>query len=476
MFDTLTSHFSNALKSITGKSKITETNIEDTLIEVRKALLEADVNFKVAKDFIAKVKTKALGEKVLKGINPREQFIKILNDELVMLMGDPNSTLEWNNRQKPLVLLLVGPNGVGKTTFCGKLALHLKKKFNKSSLLVPADTFRPAAKDQLLTHGKNIQVDCFDSDLSMPPETIAKLAIAHAKANHKDVVIIDTAGRLEVNEELMAQIQRVKQTIKDFDHEILLVVDAMTGQQAVNVAQTFHEQIHLTGVILSKMDSDARGGAALSIRSVVDVPIRFIGVGEKMTDLEIFHPDRMAQRILDMGDVMTLVEKAQEAIDKNKTESMLNNLVNRKFTLNDFIEQLDSLKRMGPLAGLMKMIPGMGGMFGDLGKNINDTNMDDAQDQISRFRVIISSMTPQERENDQLLSNESRKKRIAKGSGMSLNDINEFMSKFHQIRKMMIQMTSMLPGMASGKFGMDKMGSMPTSDKKKSGPWGKGFF
>lgn len=482
MFDSLTTQFSNALRSISGKSKISADNIEETLKDVRKALLEADVNFKVAKDFIQNVKTKALGEKVLKGVNPGEQFIKILHTELTDLMGKEDDTIVWDKRSKPLILLMVGPNGVGKTTFCGKIALHLKTKCKKTPYLVPADTYRPAAKDQLITHAKNIQVDYFDSDLQLPVHTIASQAITQAQnLKNIDVIIIDTAGRLEVNVELMDQLKSIKETINSFglETEVLLVADAMTGQQAVNVAKIFHENVHLTGVILSKMDSDARGGAALSIRSVVQVPIRFIGTGEKMTDLEVFHPERMAQRILDMGDILSLVEKAQEVVDEKSSKKTFENLLNKKFTIEDFVQQLEFLKKMGPLGGLMKMIPGMGGLMSQMGGQ-NMGNLDDAQEEINKIRVIINSMTPQERKNEKLLSNESRKKRIAKGSGTSVVEINNFLTKFNQIKTMMIQMSGMLPGMPGG-------GKMPTlppqmqppgqqTKKKSSGPWGKGFF
>ncbi|MFP5459652.1 MAG: signal recognition particle protein, partial [Bacteriovoracia bacterium] len=307
MLDTLNEKFSDAFRSLRGKGKISEANIEETLKSVRTALLEADVNFKVVKDFIEKVKVEALGEKVLKGVEPGQQFVKIVHDQLTALMGDTHQELNLNV-QSPAVILVVGLNGAGKTTFSGKLALHLRSKLKKDPYLVPADNFRPAAKDQLLTHARNLSVDYFDSDLSMTPAQIAKAAIEEAKKLRKDVVIIDTAGRLQVDEELMGQLVDLKNSINAA--EVLLVADAMTGQEAVNVAKVFHEKVHLTGVVLSKMDSDARGGAALSIRHATGVPLKFVSTGEKLKDLEPFHPDRLAKRILDMGDVLTLVEKA----------------------------------------------------------------------------------------------------------------------------------------------------------------------
>lgn len=479
MFDTLSEKFSEAFKSISGKGKITEDNIEETLKVVKTALLEADVNFKVVKNFVTNVKEKALGEKVISGVNPGEQFVKIVHDELANVMGDKNVELDID-RATPTPILVVGLNGQGKTTFSGKLALYLRTNHKKNVLLVPADTFRPAAKDQLITHAKNLGVDYFDSDLSKHPKLIAEEAMAFAKNNGKEIVIIDTAGRLHVDDELMAQIKEVRQSLDSHKPEVLLVADAMTGQEAVNVAKTFHDAINLTGVVLSKMDSDARGGAALSIRYVTGVPIKFISTGEKMKDLELFHPDRLAGRILDMGDVLSLVEKAQKVIDEKEADSMMKNLEKGKFTVNDFMKQMDMMKNLGSMASIMKMIPGMGGMLRQIG------DLSPAENEMKKMRVIINSMTKQERDDYKIIK-ESRIKRIANGSGTKISDVNDFLGKFRQMEKMMGGMMQMMkggfPGMGGGLPNMG--GGMPDlgfgGDKKKKkgggkGPWGKGYF
>lgn len=485
MFDTLSEKFSDAFKNIQGKGKISETNIEETLKQVRTALLEADVNFKVVKEFIAKVKEEALGEKVIKGVNPGEQFIKIVHDELAAVMGVENEELDLD-RKDIVPVLVVGLNGQGKTTFSGKLALHLRNKKKKNVLLVPADTFRPAAKDQLITHAKNLGVDWFDSDLSMHPKDIAVKAMAFAKENDKDVVIIDTAGRLHVDDELMGQIKEVRESLSSMNPEVLMVADAMTGQEAVNVAKSFHDAISLTGVVLSKMDSDARGGAALSIRYVTGVPIKYISTGEKMKDLELFHPDRLAKRILDMGDVLSLVEKAEDAIDQKEAESMMKNLEKGKFTVEDFMKQMDMMKNLGSMSSILKMIPGMGGMLRQIG------DLSPAETEMTRMRVIINSMTKQERQDYKLIK-ESRIERIAKGSGNTVAQVKDFLAKFRQMEKMMGGMMQMfkggaMPGMGGfpGMPGGGMPGGMPDFDnpfgggKKKKGkgkgPWGGGYF
>lgn len=474
MFDTLSDKFSEAFKVISGKSKISEENIEETLKVVKTALLEADVNFKVVKNFVANVKEKALGEKVISGVNPGEQFVKIVHEELASIMGDKNTELDLN-RPGPIPILIVGLNGQGKTTFSGKLSLYLKN-LKKDVLLVPADNFRPAAKDQLITHAKNLGVDYFDSDLSMHPKNIVNAAMEFARANHKDIVIIDTAGRLHVDDELMGQIKEVRQSLSGLNPEVLLVADAMTGQEAVNVAKTFHDTIELTGVVLSKMDSDARGGAALSIRYVTGVPIKFISTGEKMKDLELFHPDRLAGRILDMGDVLSLVEKAQSVIDEKDADSMMKNLEKGKFTVNDFMKQMDMMKNLGSMSSILKMIPGMGGMLKQVG------DLSPAENEMTRMRVIINSMTNQER-NDYKIIKESRIKRIANGSGTKISDVNDFLSKFRQMEKMMGGMMQMMKG-GGGMPGMPGLGgAMPgfgMGEKKKKnkgkGKWGGGYF
>lgn len=481
MFDTLSEKFSDAFRNIQGKGKINEDNIEQTLKEVRTALLEADVNFKVVKDFTARVKEKALGEKVLRGVKPGEQFVKIVHDELSAMMGSESAELSFDG-QKLGVVLVVGLNGQGKTTFCGKLSRHLKEKKEKQVLLVPADTFRPAAKDQLKTLASQVGVECFDSDLNKHPKLIAEEAIEYAKAQGKNLVIIDTAGRLHVDEELMGQIAEVRRALDNVKPEVLLVADAMTGQEAVNVAKSFHEKVGLTGVVLSKMDSDARGGAALSIRYVSGVPIRYISTGEKMKDLELFHPDRLAGRILDMGDVVTLVEKAEETIDKNEAERMMKNLEKGRFTVDDFLKQMEMLNNLGSMGSLLKMIPGMGGLMrqvGDLGP---------AEEEMKRMKVIISSMTKEERQNYKMVK-ESRIKRIARGSGNTEKAVQDFLAKFRQMEKMMGGMMAMMKG--GGMPGMPQvggqklppgggqfpgMGGKAKKPRKKGGPWGGGFF
>lgn len=487
MFDNLSEKFSDAFKHIQGKGKISESNIELALKEVRTALLEADVNFKVVKAFIAKVKEEALGEKVLRGVNPEEQFIKIVHDQLAAVMGQENEEVDLD-RPGPVPVLVVGLNGQGKTTFSGKLSLHLKNKKKKDVLLVPCDTFRPAAKDQLITLAKSMDMDYFDSDLSMHPKDIALAGIQAAKDQHKDVVIIDTAGRLHVDEELMGELKEVKEAVASHNPEVLMVADAMTGQEAVNVAKSFHEAMGLTGIVLSKMDSDARGGAALSIRHVTGVPIKYISTGEKMKDLELFHPDRLAGRILDMGDVVSLVEKAQDAIDENEAESMMKRMEKGQFSVEDFMKQMDMIKNLGSMGSILKMIPGMGGALRGMG------DLSPAEDEMKKMRVIINSMTKQERQNYKVIK-ESRIKRIAKGSGSTVSAVQDFLAKFRQMEKMMGGMMQMMkgggmpgmpgmPGMGGqGGFrqqpGMDQLGmggKKKKKGKKKGGPWGGGFF
>lgn len=480
MLDTLSEKFNDAFRALGGKSKISESNIEDTLKLVRTALLEADVNFKVVKDFIEKVKTEALGEKVLRGVNPGQQFIKVVHDQLTALMGDTNQELDLKG-PAPVVILIVGLNGAGKTTFSGKLALHLRNKLKKEAMLVPADTFRPAAKDQLLTHAKNLSIDYFDSDLSQTPAQIAQSALEEARKRRKDVLIIDTAGRLQVDEELMGQLADLRKAIRPT--EVLLVADAMTGQEAVNVAKVFHEKVGLTGVVLSKMDSDARGGAALSIRQATGVPIKFVSVGEKMKDLEPFHPDRLAKRILDMGDVVTLVEKAQDAINEDEALGMMQNLEKGRFTIADFVKQMETLNRLGSMGSLLKMIPGMGGMMRQMG------DLSPAENEMKKMRVMINSMTKQERENTKLLKDASRVARIARGSGRQESDVQDFLQKFDQMEKMMVGMMQVmkggampqLPGMGPVKgFRQAPKANDPFQQGKtvpeKKRPFGKKYF
>lgn len=436
MFDNLSEKFSDAFRSLRGKNKISEENVEETLKAVKTALLEADVNFKVVKEFVEKVKNEALGEKVLKGVEPGQQFVKIMHDELANLMGGENSELDLK-RPPVIPILIVGLNGAGKTTFAGKLALYLRNKNKKDVYLIPADNFRPAAKDQLITHAKNLGVDYFDSDLSMKPVDIVRAGLEQAKKLHKEVAIIDTAGRLQVDEELMSQLVDVRKSLNN--PEVLMVADAMTGQEAVNVSKVFHEKVGLTGVVLSKMDSDARGGAALSIRYVTGVPIKFISVGEKMKDLDPFHPDRLAKRILDMGDVLSLVEKAEEAINQDEAMGMMANLEKGKFTINDFVKQMETINRLGSFGSILKMIPGMGGALRQIG------DLSPAENEMKKMRVLINSMTKQERENVDLID-ASRRRRIAAGSGRTVQEVNQFIERFGQMRQMMVGMMGMMKG------------------------------
>lgn len=488
MFDNLSEKFDSAFKNLRGKGKITEANIEETLKEVKTALLEADVNFKVVRKFINSVKEKALGEKVISGVEPGEQFVKIIHDELASVMGDAHEELDLD-RSGIIPILIVGLNGAGKTTFTGKLASFLRGKKKKDVYVVPADNFRPAAKDQLITLCKQLDMDYFDSDLSMHPKDIAKAGLEEAKRLHKNIVLIDTAGRLHVDEELMGQIKEVKEYLTDMKPEVLLVADAMTGQEAVNVAKSFHETIELTGVVLSKMDSDARGGAALSIRSVTGVPIRFISLGEKMGDLELFHPDRLAKRILDMGDVVSLVEKAQDVIDEKEAEKMMEKMEKNKFTIADFLKQMEMISKLGSMGDLLKMIPGMGGALRQMG------DLSPAEDEMKRIKVIINSMTKKERDDYHIL-NDSRVQRIAAGSGNSVKSVREFINKFKQMEQMMGPMMKMMkgggmpgmPGMGGGMPGMEDMLGGPQKGfrqqkkgkkgkkGKKKGPFGGGYF
>lgn len=475
MFDNLSEKFTGAIQSLSGKGKISESNIEEALKSIRTALLEADVNFKVVKDFVAKVKEESLGKKVITGINPGEQFTKIVHDELVKLMGDAHEDLELSRPLNPI--LIVGLNGAGKTTFTGKLALLLKGKKKKDVFLIPADNFRPAAKDQLIKHAKNMQIDYFDSDLSLTPKEIVEAGMEEAKRLGKEVAIIDTAGRLQVDELLMGQLVDAKNALKD--PEVLLVADAMTGQEAVNVAKVFHEKVGLTGVVLSKMDSDARGGAALSIRYATQVPIKYISVGEKMKDLEPFHPDRLAGRILDMGDVVTLVEKAQEVIDEKEAERMMKRLEKNQFTMGDFVKQMDQISKLGSMSSIMKMIPGMGGMLRQVG------DLSPAEGEMKKMRVMIDSMTNKEKENHKLL-NDSRIARVAKGSGRTEQEVKEFIKKFEQMQQMMTGMMGMMkggampsiPGMGPTPGFRQQAGQGGKKGKKgkKKGPFGSKFF
>jgi signal recognition particle subunit SRP54 len=475
MFDALSERLESAWKKIRGQDKISEANIQEALREVRRALLEADANLQVVKDFIEDVRTNALGAEVVSGVRPDQQFIKIVHDELVKVMGETNSPLADANTA-PTVILMAGLQGTGKTTAAAKLALHLRKE-NRSALLVATDIYRPAAIDQLVTLGKQINVPVFELGTGTNPVEIAKQGLEAARVQKVDTVIIDTAGRLQIDPEMMAELAQIKKTVQP--HETLLVVDAMTGQEAANLTRTFHEEIGITGAILTKMDGDTRGGAALSIRKISGQPIKFIGVGEKVEALQPFHPDRMASRILGMGDVLTLVEKAQEEFDLADAEKMQQKILEAQFDYTDFLKQTKLLKNMGSLGGLMKMIPGMNKISGD--------QLQQGEAQLKKVETMINSMTLDERRNPDLLSSApSRRRRIAKGAGYNVEDVNKLVSDFSRMRSMMQMMGkgqfpgmpgaggSPFPGMDGG-AGAGMRGNTPGMGKQKKMKKKKGF-
>ncbi|ABY92999.1 signal recognition particle protein [Thermoanaerobacter brockii subsp. lactiethylicus] len=438
-FESLSERLQEIFKKLRGKGKLTEKDIKEAMREVKVALLEADVNFKVVKDFINSVTEKALGQEVMESLTPGQQVIKIVNDELIALMGSTQSRLNIGNKV-PAVIMMVGLQGSGKTTACGKLA-NLLKKQGKNPLLVACDVVRPAAIKQLQVVGANVNVPVFTMGDKVNPVDIAKASIDYAKSHNSDVIIIDTAGRLHVDEELMEELVNIKKAVQP--DEILLVVDAMTGQDAVNVASSFNARLDITGVILTKLDGDTRGGAALSIKAVTQKPIKYIGTGEKLTDLEPFYPDRMASRILGMGDVLTLIEKAQAAIDEKKAQELGQKLLTKQFTLEDFLEQLQSLKNMGPLDQLLSMIPGMN-------KNMLK-NVDFSEKDLKRIEAIIQSMTKEERQNPSII-NGSRKKRIAKGSGTTIQQVNSLLKQFEETKKMMKKFADIDKDLKKGKM------------------------
>ena len=426
MFDNLSSKLERAFQVLKGHGKITEINVAETLKEVRRALLDADVNFKIAKEFTSRVKEKALGQKVLTSLQPGQLMIKIVKDELTELMG--SNAIGLNLESKPTVILMSGLQGSGKTTFTGKLALHLQKKYKKKPLLVACDIYRPAAIDQLNVIAEQLGVDIYQDREEKNPVKIAKLALKIAKQQKNDVVIIDTAGRLAIDNVLMDEIKSIHETVKP--SETLFVVDSMTGQDAVNTAKAFNEVLNFDGVILTKLDGDTRGGAALSIKSVVNKPIKFIGTGEKMEALDVFHPDRMADRILGMGDVVSLVERAQEQFDKEQARRINKKIAKNQFGYDDFLSQIQQVKKMGNMKDLMGMIPGIS----KLSKDIEDDD-----EAFNGVEVIINSMTPKERSQPQII-NHNRKIRIAKGSGKSLDEVNQMVKQFEQMSKMMKMM------------------------------------
>ncbi len=439
MFDSLSEKLEGAFKNLKGEGKLTEINIATSIKEVRRALVGADVNYKIAKEFTDKVKDQALGERnVLNSVKPGELMVKIVMDELVQLMGGQSAGI--NIKGKPGVVLVSGLQGSGKTTFSAKLANYLKSKKNHRPLMVACDVYRPAAINQLTVLGEQIGVDVYKEEENKDPVSIAQNAVEHAKKNSYDVVIVDTAGRLAVDEEMMTEIENIKNGVNPT--ETLFVVDSMTGQDAVNTAKAFNEQINFDGVVLTKLDGDTRGGAALSIKYTVGKPIKFVSMGEKMDTLDVFYPERMAQRILGMGDIVSLVEKAQEQFDEKEAERLHKKIKKNKFDFNDFLSQLNHIKKMGNIKDLIGMIPGMG-------KMTKDVDIDDKA--FSKIEAIILSMTKEEREKPELL-NGSRKKRVALGSGNSVMEVNQFIRQFDQMRKMM-HMMSKGQGMMPGQMG-----------------------
>lgn len=436
MLENLGNRFQSIFKKVRGQGKLTESNIKDALREVKMSLLEADVNYKVVKDFIAKIQEKAIGTETLIGVNPGQQFIKIVNDELVELLGGTNSRLT-KGVKNPTVIMLAGLQGAGKTTFAAKLANKLKKD-GERPYLVAADVYRPAAMKQLEVLSNQIQVPAYIDESNKDAVDICRRAWANAKAQDYTYMIIDTAGRLHVDEDLMNELAEIKKIVRP--QEILLVVDAMIGQDAVNLAKNFNDKISIDGVVLTKFDGDTRGGAALSIKAVVGKPIKFVGVGEKIGDLELFHPERLASRILGMGDVVSLVEKAQENISADDVKSLEEKIKTQKFDLEDFLKQLQTIKKMGPLGSILKMIPGMGDI-GDLAP---------AEKEMKKVEAIIQSMTKQERKRPEILKAE-RKQRIAKGSGTEVSDVNKLLKQFEQMKGMMKMLSSgKLPNFGAG--------------------------
>ena len=439
-FENLSEKLQAVFKQLRGKGKLTEKDVKEAMREVKLALLEADVNFKIVKQFINKVNERAVGSEVLESLTPGQQVIKIVNEELIELMGSSQSKLTFSSKP-PTVYMMVGLQGAGKTTTSGKLAGLLKKQ-GKSPLLVACDVYRPAAIKQLQVVGNNYGIPVFEMGDKLNPVDIAKESLQYAAKNKHDVILIDTAGRLHINEELMEELKNIKEAVRP--REILLVVDAMTGQDAVTVADSFNGQLGVDGIILTKLDGDARGGAALSVRSVTGKPIKYIGMGEKMEDLEPFYPDRMASRILGMGDVLSLIEKAQEAYDEKQAMEMAQKMRNNDFTLEDFLDQMQQIKKMGPLKDLIGMIPGMSQL------NLNDVDVDPKA--MAHIEAIIQSMTKEERQNPSIL-NGPRKKRIANGSGRTIAEVNRLLKQFEEMKKMMKQVNSLAKG-KKGKFRM----------------------
>jgi signal recognition particle subunit SRP54 len=448
-FEGLSERLQSVMKKLRGKGKVTEADVKEAMREVRLALLEADVNFKVVKTFIDRVKERAVGQEVLQSLTPGQQVIKVVNEELQELMGGEQSKLVQANKP-PTKIMMVGLQGAGKTTTSGKLVRYLQKQ-NRRTLLVAADVYRPAAIKQLEVLGADLNTPVFSLGDQANPVDIAEQGVAKASAEGFDYVIIDTAGRLHIDEQMMDELKQIREQIRP--DEILLVVDAMTGQDAVNVADHFNKQLGLTGVVLTKLDGDTRGGAALSVKSVTDCPIKFVGMGEKTDALEPFHPDRMASRILGMGDVLSLIEKAQSAVDKEKAKDLERKMRTLSFTFDDFLDQLQQVRKMGPLEDMLSMLPGAGQI-----KGLKNIQVDEKQ--LSRVEAIIKSMTPKEKEHPEII-NASRRKRIAAGSGTTVQDVNRLLKQFEDMKKMMKQFSNMAKGMKKKKRGGFRFPFMP---------------
>ena len=450
-FDSLSEKLQNVFKNLRSKGRLTEDDVKAALKEVKMALLEADVNFKVVKGFIKDVQERAVGQDVMNGLNPGQMVIKIVNDELVNLMGSETTEIKFQPGSQKTVIMMMGLQGAGKTTTTAKLAGKFKLK-GKKPLLVACDVYRPAAIKQLQINGEKQGVEVFSMGDNQKPANIAKAALEHAEKNGNNVIILDTAGRLHIDEEMMEELQEIKNTVEV--HQSILVVDAMTGQDAVNVAENFNEKIGIDGVIVTKLDGDTRGGAALSIKAVTGCPILYVGMGEKLSDLEQFYPDRMASRILGMGDVLSLIEKAGEEIDEEQARKMTEKLKKSQFDFEDYLESMKQMRKMGGLGSIMNMLPGLGGM-GGLGKGkMPDIDADDAEQKMARVEAIIYSMTIKERQNPDIITPQ-RKRRIAAGAGLDISEVNKMMKQFEQMRKMMKSFPGMMGG--KGKKGKFKM-------------------
>ena len=440
-FDTLQDKLVHSLRKVQGKSQLSEKNMDDTLKEIRVALLEADVNYGVVKDFLNRIKEESIGQNVLNSVDPGQLLIKIVHDELVKLLGSDDTELKLKDNGLS-VIMVVGLQGTGKTTQIAKIAKLLKEKRNKKVLMIAGDTIRMAAVDQLVTLGREIGVEVYRDDISKGTIKIVEDGLQYAKDGGFDVALVDTAGRLHIDEELMKELSDLKALVKP--DEILLTVDALTGQDIVNVAKSFNDLLSVSGLIVTKFDGDSKGGGVLSVKAITSVPIKFTGVGEKVDDIEAFHPDRLAQRILGMGDVVTFVEKAQEQFDEKEAERSAKRFMSGKFTMDDLLKQLEATQKMGPIASLMKMIPGMG----EMAKQMENT---DADKQLIKVKAIIQSMTKEEREDPSIMRN-SHKRRIASGSGTSINDVNRLLNQYERMKKMMKQMSSLRGGFP-GLFG-----------------------